>query len=374
MRLISLVLLLLLLGQTSGPQLPIHTVYDDYWKFTEIRTNWLYVLNAPDQFLQLKLVGRFTGKQMPKTGPTALQVEVISHAPKHKYVAPPELVAIADGVELRIGKMEEHPNLELLGMFKDGKKGGQSMVNTVSPVPATAAVLAQHKIEDLAAEWLRTNVSWEDLTTLAKASKIDWRLEETEFSFIDIQITRLKQFVAAVTPESGVVVVAKRPSEERVSDKLTHTDTPSDANNSTLKETLDWLKKQIATYAAGVSVTGESEMLTLTKFDSCKIEFQITPQNVARLTLLYSVNLKDLEPGAVELTRSGDRLWLKFSTRDREQVINLDYRDSRTGDRKYSTPRPLDSALFSLKKNDLGPELKEALSHAIKLCQASTTK
>lgn len=369
MRFTSFALLLLLLGQTGGPPVPIRTVYDDYWKWTEIRTNWLYVLNAPDQFLQLKLVGRFNGKIMPKTGPTALQVEIISHAPKHKYVTPPELVAIADGVELRIGRMEEHPNLELLGMFKGGREGGQSMVNTVSPVPATAAVLAQHKVGDLAGEWIVTDVSWEVLTALAKANKIDWRLGETGFSFMEVQVTRLKQFVAAVTPESGVVVVAKRPSEELVSDKLTHTDTPSDANNSTLKETLDWLKKQIAKNAAGVSVTGGSEMLTLTKFDSCKIEFQITPQNVAQLTLLYSVNLKDLEPGAVELTKSGDRLWLRFSTRERKQVINLDYRDSRTGDRKFSTSRPLDSASFSLRKNDLGPEMKEALSHAIKLCQ-----
>jgi hypothetical protein len=366
MQTISFILLIILLGQTGGAPTPIHTDYDKYWHWTEIKTNWLYVLNSPDQFLQLKLIARFDGKQMPRTGPTALQIEVISHAPKHKYVTPPELIAIADGVELRIGKMDEHPNQALMGMFKGGREGGQSMVNEVSPVPASAAILAQHKIGDLAAEWIVANINWEDLTTLAKARKIDWRLNETEFSFIEVQATRLRQFVAAVTPESGVVVLPKRPSEERVSDKLTHTDTPSDANNSNLKETLSWLKKQITKYHAGTDLTGETESLALTSFDTCNIQYEV---GITRLTLFYSVNLKDLEPGAVDVTRAGDKLLLRFSTRDRKQLIKLDYRDKRTGERLYSDSRPLDSTTFSLNKNDLGPEMKEALSHAIKLCQ-----
>jgi hypothetical protein len=385
MRLIGFVLLLLLLGQTGGPPAPIHTVYDDYWKSTEIKTNWLYVINAPDQFLQLKLVGRFDGKTMPKTGPGVLEIQVISHAPKHKYVAPPELVAIADGVELRIGKMEEHIDQFLTGMFKGGKKEGQSMANTVSPVPATAAVLGQHKIDDLAAEWIVTSVSWEQLTTMAKASKIDWRLGDTAFSFIEVQVTRLKQFVAAVTPESGVVVVNK-PGEERV-DKPARTDTPSDANNSTLKDTLDWLKKQIGKYAADSSVTSAPESLTLTKFSSCNIEWRLAPpvtleapgsrsnsQSYLPPTMYYAVNLKDLEPGSVEMTKSENRFWLGFAARDREQLIKLTYKDTRTGADQYKDPRLLDHASIALKKNDLSGELREALSHAIKLCQASPTK
>ncbi len=372
MSLNHLLLMLLLLGQTSQVADPIHTVYDSYWKWTEIKTNWLYVLNDPDQFLQLKLIARFNGKQMPKTGPTALQIEIISNASTYKYSSRPPLVAVADGVELQIGKMEPSPELELLGMFKGGRQAGQSGINQISPVPLTAAVLSRHKLQELSAEWLVTNISWEDLTALTKASQIDWKLGDTKFSFIEIQLTRLKQFVKAVTPESGVVVLAKKKSEEAVTDKLTHTDTPSDANNTGLKETLDWLKKNIAKYAVGVSAEGGAEALSLTNFDGCKIGYEVIPQgpyNVARMIQQYSVNLKDLEPNAVEINKSDDRFWLHFATRDQQQSIKLDYRDSKTRERLSSESRPLSSGQFELKPNDIAPELKEAFRHAIKLCQ-----
>jgi hypothetical protein len=387
MRLISFALLLLLLGQTGSPPAPIHTAYDESLESTEIKTNWLYVSNNPDQFLQLKLVGRFPGKQMPKTGPKIFEVEIISQAPQHRYVGLPELVAIADGVELKIGKMDQHPIQAIMGMFKGGQKGSESLVNrTVSPVPATAAVLAQHKAEDLVGEWIVTTISRKQLTTLAQASKIDWKLGSTEFSFNEIQLTRVKQFLAAVTPEGGAV--ATEPDTENVpeekSEKPMRTDTPSDANNSTLKETLDWLKKQISKYATKTSETGEPGTLTLTKFNSCNIEWRLAPpvaleapggrSNTQDLphTLYYVVNLKDLEPGSVEVTKSGD--WLRFSTRNHDQVIKLIYKDTQTGNDEYTTPRLLNSAFFELKQNDLGGEMRAALSHAIKLCQASPTK
>lgn len=384
MRLISFVLLLLLLGQTGGPPAPIHTVYDESMKSTEIRTNFLYVLNAPDQFLQLKLVGRFPGKQMPKGGPTIFEVEIISQAMEHRYVGLPELVAIADGVELRIGKMDQHPIQAIMGMFKGGQKGSESLVNkTVSPVPATAAVLAQHKTDDLVGEWIVTKISGAQLMTLANATKIDWRLGQTEFSFNEIQMTRLKQFVAAITPEGGQLA-KDNPVEKKVERPL-RTDTPSDANNSSLKDTLDWLRKQLSKYAANKSVTGEPQVMTLTKFSNCDIEWRLAPpialdapgsrpisQTNLPLTLDYVLNLKDLESESVEVSESGDSLG--FVTRNHDQVIKLIYKNTRTGNDVYTTPRLLNSAFFELKRNDLGGEMREALRHAIKLCQAQPDK
>jgi hypothetical protein len=205
MPLLYALMLLLLVPQTPPVSEPIHTVYDSYWKWTEIKTNWLYVRNDPEQFLQVKLIARFLGKQMPKTGPRDLQIEVISNAPKFLYGARPSLIAIADGAELHIGNVEPHPNMQLLGMFKGGKEGGQSMINQLSPVPQSAAILSKHNPQELVGEWLVTDISWKNLTALANASKIEWKLGETTFGFNDIQLTRVKQFVAAVTPESGVV-------------------------------------------------------------------------------------------------------------------------------------------------------------------------
>jgi hypothetical protein len=378
---LKLLLLSLLMAQTDKAPAPIHVSYDDSMKSTEIKTNWLYVLNAPDQFLQMKLVARFRGKQMPQTGPTTFEIEVISQAPKHRYENLPTLIAVADGVEVKIGKMDQHPIQAFMGVFNGGQKHSEELVNnTLSPVPQSAAVLTQHKAAELVGEWIVTKISVEHLTTLARAGKIDWKLGNTEFSFNEIQLTRLRQFVEATKVGSGVVLNETASVEEP--GKPLRTDTPSDANNSTLKVTLDWLKQQITTYAGDSMEVDGPKTLSLTKFNGCNIEWRMAPpashvevfgmpSRLQPMSLYFGTNLKDLDPQSVQVTRSGDLI--RFATRNHEHRINLTgkYDNTRQID---NVMKPSDSASFTLKRNDLGGEMKEAFSHAIKLCQAGSGK
>ena len=377
---IGLALLALLVGQ--NPSATIHSSYDDTIKSTEIRTNWLYVLNAPDQFLQLKFDARFSGKQMPKTGPTVFEIQVISQALQHRYADLPELVAIADGVEIKIGKMAQHPIQAIMGMLRGGKKESESMVNdTLSPVPPSAAVLAQHKASDLVGEWIVTKISLDQLKTLAKASKIDWKLGTTTFSFIEIQMTRLRQFVDATSKDS-VVVAADTVSEEQNARPL-RTDTPSEANNTSLKETLAWLKQQLTMNAGETFDLGEARTLSLSKFNGCYVEWHLSPKatrvetpgitrRLPAMTLTYIAELKDLDPQSVRVSRSGDNL--QFFTRNHSKSIKLTFTDDSTGQVNGFMTQTVDSASFILKRNDTGGEMREALSHAIKLCQSGHTK
>ena len=380
MKLIILFTLIVLASQTNVQSSAIHDSYDESNDSTEIKTNWLYVMNAPEQFLQLRLVGRFKGRTMPNTGPTALQIEVLSHAVRSHYVVPPDLIAIADGVEIKVGRMTAHPNLRQLGISSGGPPpAGQVMAMRISAIPSSASVVVSNKLQDLSGEWLVTDVSWEALTALAKANKIVWRIGSDNFSFVDIQVARLKQFVAAVTPESGVVVVDKSVDYGAASKPL-RPDTPSNANNASLKDTLDWLKRQLSKYSSPrASIYGDPMNLSLTKFNGCHIEWRLSPPS-ANLDVpgtsrrfysspdSFAVDLKDLAPDAVEVNQSGDSLWLY--TKDRQKLITLSHWDDPTGRAKPVRTEQLNSVSFDLRKNDLAWDMKAAMTHAIKLCQA----
>jgi hypothetical protein len=178
---------------------------------------------------------------------------------------------------------------------------------------------------------------------------------------------------------SDGMVVKKKQRLEQQTNKPTSVETPSDANNANLKDTLDWLKKQIAKYAAQTrSPAGDVMTLEFAKFNSCHVEWHLNahpgsldaPGRVRTFPLnsmYYSTELKDMDPESVQVTESGDSL--RFYARDRKERITLNYVDENTGRANPFMIRQLPLASFELKKNTLGTELKEALSHAIKLCQ-----
>lgn len=180
------------------------------------------------------------------------------------------------------------------------------------------------------------------------------------------------------------MVVKKKQRLEQQTNKPTRVETPSDANNANLKDTLDWLKKQITKYAAPTrSPAGDLMTLDLAKFNSCHVEWHLDahsgsldapgrPRTFPLYSMYYSTELKDMDPESVEVTESGDSL--RFFTRNRKERITLNFQDDKTGRPNPFMIRQSASASFELKKNTLGTELKEALSHAIKLCQAGPTK
>ena len=184
----------------------------------------------------------------------------------------------------------------------------------------------------------------------------------------------------------GMAVTEKQKLEQQT-DNPTRVETPSDANNASLKDTLDWLKKQITKYAGPVTAPTQDLMtLEFAKFNSCGIEWGLRPHSTSLdapgrprtfpfYAMIYSTDLKYLDPQTVEVTQSGKSGGsLQFATRGNEDRIRLLYKDEADGRVNNFMTRKLNSASFELRKNDLGPALKDALSHAIKLCQASPTK
>jgi hypothetical protein len=383
---------------------------------TYVDTYRLNVIDQPTQFLQIQFSGAYALKAGQSNPPFQLSISLSSFSMERLYLQHSHsmLVAYADGQTILSG-------LALYDLWY-----GQQTMNSNKEVsqPPTSGIRANdlppgtnlaktHDVKDIVRELLVVeSVPVEGLRRLAQAKNVVIQLGSTRFVLNDLPMDRLRAFVDRITPPGY--------KPEPVESAAAGNDTPSEASNTPLKETMDWLKARLSKvaqlqgdriefdarglakcqfkYATGGSSSGSSMlsgsptnanvrtipsssnnpgsvgMPNSRVMDPTPSTSRLSRSTVTTQKRLFSVGFADLDPEAIRILATPFEMMLKFATNDTELKIMEESQVDR------SPSHWVDKYLYHARTLELrtdqktAAELREAFVHAIKLCQANPTK
>ncbi|HYW74678.1 MAG TPA: hypothetical protein VE961_26875, partial [Pyrinomonadaceae bacterium] len=211
-----------------------------------------------------------------------------------------------------------------------------------------------------------------DLQALSSADNVVMKLGDNVFRITPVQASIVREFTNSITPLDGAAPVVRVDNSTAVP-----ADVPSDRNNASLANTLEWLQTHLERDAStkDIVVARKAEPIS---FKSCHIAYRVAPlvrNSPVSATLVYAIfeyqiDLADLNSEAVRVSDQRDFSMVEMTTRDNKPRIKV-FKHANDGG---ITGRTLEdglseSAVINLKNHDAALQFKTALTHAINLCQ-----
>lgn len=199
-----LVALLLVLAVGVGYPQSQHIHIEDMKGETRVDTNFLYLNDEREEFVEVQLRGWFKGKT-PQKPPRLIQLWFYAISSRGRYRSSDDhkLNAVTDADEWKVGTLEDF--LVLRGETNNGKeaffpKEGKP-VGMEIPVPRSAQVRDKGKIDGLTAEAMMIEIKPEQLLKLARAKTVSFHLgKSATFTLGEGHLSTLREFAAAITP------------------------------------------------------------------------------------------------------------------------------------------------------------------------------
>ncbi len=369
-RMLSTVLLLLILGSiTSAQETRVASRYFKDIDRTVVRSDSLYVVNTPDQFIQLRLVGRYPKKGPPTQPPDRLSLEFDSftRTPLYQLDDSHHLAVKADERVLDLGLMSYSQMRE---SDKDKYFARDARLGFAAALP-TAALVRNTVPLGLTLEMMSVSgISPAALTTMAQAQQVIMKIGSTVFALRPTQMAILREF--------AVSVIAAGAAPEETKPASLAPDVPTDDNQASLAVTLAWLAKTLEKNSPAKEPINSYKIEPI-EFKTCQISYRRVPtirtsavsNKLVYLIQEYRLKLADLNPQAVDVGDLRDYSILSFNTRNSERKIeNL----SRSNDNGFAG-RVLEdkwypSASLAISNASAAAQLRAAFVHAINLCRA----
>ena len=364
-----------------GQESHVETRYYKDTNRTVLTSDLIYVINSPSQFMQIQLVGRFAGQGKPTQLPDKLNLQFYSFTrdPVYQTDTNHRLRAKVDDQVFDFGLLTY---AKLDGKGKDEKEktnpnpvGGNLGVEFSIPDAAVITKVVNRSL--LTAEIMSTRgLAVSDLRTLAAGKDVVLRVGDTVFRLTPVHLAILREFAEAIAPAN--LTSDTGPAE----DSPINSDVPSDQNNTSLADTLKWLKNRLGADSATKDVA-LSRRFEPIDFRTCRISYRAVPL-IDHLrnsdTLIYSimeyeVNLADLNPEAIDVSGVMDFAHLSMRTRDYQPKIKV-YTHANLGGTMGRTLKDAltESTMISLRNITAAREFKAGLIHAINLCQTQSQK
>lgn len=188
-------------GQTQDPH--VRTEYLPKVKMTIVETDMMFVINTPEQFMQVGLVARYPNQQLI-TPPKAINITIFSNSPKLIYenTKDQNLIVVTDGESWRAGELtywsgkgeKSEAGQEI---FVNEKRAGLGLSN---PMPANALVKEGKDVGRLYMEWLLIALKPEQFSKIAKAKTVELQIGKTKFQFTENQMNTVRAFNSQITP------------------------------------------------------------------------------------------------------------------------------------------------------------------------------
>jgi hypothetical protein len=203
------------------------------------------------------------------------------------------------------------------------------------------------------------------------------RFGPTRYTFNDVHMSIMREFVAAITP-AGTALASGGPPPPPAAD------TPNEFANAALPDVLKYLKKELGRNALSTA----RDQFEVVDLSSCQIRYRIAP-NVSPApppglgsipsdpsyrfippTDDYYVNLADLSPDSVHVDADDKSAYISFATLNGQQKIKHTRKDNSTGPVITSYGDVLETrGSFHLRATKTAPQIGHALVRAIQLCQ-----
>ncbi len=329
----SRILLAILLGLSLSPMVSAQDshVQSRYFKDidrTVVKSDFLYVVNRPGQFIQLQMTGRYPKKGPPTEVPDRIffQFESFAAAPLYKLDATHRFAVKADDRILDFGLMNYSVRYEV---SKDKYFERSATLGISSVLPPSAQVRTAVPL-GLTLEFMSVpEISLSDLSTMADARQVVMKIGDTTFALTATQMAIMREFAASITP-------AGTPAN-RVSPEPLPPDVPSDHNNASLAATLAWLAKGLERNSPAKEAFA-SKIETI-EFKSCQISYRTVPvvrtssvsEKLVYAIMEYQINLADLNPEAVSVANFTNYSAITFRTRNIERRIDVITRANDSG-------------------------------------------
>lgn len=370
-----LVLLLALLGSLTFAQKPtVHQALYSRPNTIVIATDRLVVLDTADQFLEIQFHGRCAKSSTTTPPKTTIDVFSRSLSPLYEKDDDHRLKMMFDGVAIDFGLLKYNAAQEIEAQTRDiySLPGEYRLVERI-PTPATAQVKTSHPGKFLVAEQMSTSkfLTVELLNRVAAARQISFTLGSTGLRLNEEQRALLVDFARAVNlpDQNAPEVDPKSATAAAVLPAL-------DLDNASLEATLDWLKKRMAISGRIITPQGAFARYDLLASSGCEITVGLDTDQVVppyeiptySASLIFAANLAMLDPERVRIDDSQNNSIIWLATANGKHGIEGYLKQGGTG-KKYDS-RMTGAACIYLRKDGSAPMVRDALVHAMKLCQA----
>jgi hypothetical protein len=179
----------------------VSTRYMKDSKQTAVETNLLYLLNTPEQFVEMQLRGFYKGETLVKM-PDKVLISFWSVSKKALYRPAAQLNAVADGEQLKVGSEEP---VSMTGETKDGKdifySDNRPGLGIQVPIPSTATVRNAKGVTGLAMEWITLDLKTEQLLKISAAKQAELHLGGTTLPLTEGQMSIIRDFASRLKPQ-----------------------------------------------------------------------------------------------------------------------------------------------------------------------------
>jgi hypothetical protein len=168
-------------------------------KRTKVETNLLYLLNTPEQFVEVQFSTTYKGETLVKP-PDKIEMTVWSVSKKALYRSSGQLSAVADGERLKLGFNDP---AVMTGETKNGKDAfyNERGLGLQVPIPAGATVRNAQGVNGLTMEMLVFAFKPDQLEKIAGAKQVEFRLGDTTLAVTEGQMTILRDFASRLRPQ-----------------------------------------------------------------------------------------------------------------------------------------------------------------------------
>jgi hypothetical protein len=343
---VSALLLMLAVSASAfgqGQRARVRAEYDQERGHTHVAANVLYLLNTPEQFVELQLRGQYWGKRLLFTADeVSLEFYSFSAAAKYRDEKSRRLVAVLDGKEFDLGPA----TYKTISADKAGEL-----------LPKNARLSGKPLLEVLIAKVEPAHAS-----ALADARRVEFRLSDLRLALDDEHMSILREFNSFVNLAPGAAI----PSGEGVEALMA--ELPPALKDAQINTTLKWLEESLFKHAV-FSRNGYAWRLVPTHFSDCKIAYRIAQKRALGAVgppsvTVFSVDLADLDAESVRAVSYDGMTYVYLRTRGGEQKIRSAWpTDADHGFTRASTTITLDDAKAA-------PGITAALAQAVRLCQA----
>jgi hypothetical protein len=186
-----------ILGQGQSPRIRTEYLKDE--KMTKVETNFLYVANTPEQFVQVLVRSWFKGEKLTKP-PGKVSLSIFSFSKQILYKNKDrKLIVVTDGEEWKVGTLED---VLLKGETKNGKDtffspNGSGVGLEISP--PKSALIKTDNVNGLYLEWTNLDMKPEQFFKIANAKKVELKLGESKFEFGEGHLQSLRELADSIT-------------------------------------------------------------------------------------------------------------------------------------------------------------------------------
>lgn len=343
---------------------------------TVVATDRLVLLNTPTQFLEIQFHGRCVTKPANDVQ-TRTQIDLFSRSftPLYQKDDDHQLKLIFDGAVIDFGLMIYSHAQEIEDPVRDiyPRPGTYNLVERI-PTPETAQIKTKNPGKFLMVEKMTTAklLSLDQINRVVRAQRVSFTLGTATLALNDEQREILLEFARAINlpdPNAPTVDSERAADDSAVLPNL-------DLANASLDATLDWLQKRMSISGRIVAPNGVRARWEMVTHSGCTITVSLNVDKTVPAyeimsyapSLNFTANLAFLNPELVRIDDSltNSRVWIKTVAGDYAiKAYNV-----LGGTGKHFDERSTMVASFDLRKDGSATMAREALVHAIKLCQS----